>query len=56
MVSKQLPAEQVAAQVAMARDGSFVVLSCRTGHVVLLKGDTLQEVVSLRHTKHEIVR
>jgi hypothetical protein len=56
LVSRQLPPEQVAVQVALARDGSFAVLGCAVGQVVVLKGDTLQEIVSLRHTKHDIAR
>ena len=56
IVSRQLPSEQVAVQVALARDGAFAVLGCAAGSVVVLNGETLQEIVSLRHTKHEIHR
>lgn len=56
LVSRQLPPEQVAVQVALARDGAFVVLGCAAGQVAILKGDTLQETVALRHTKHDITR
>jgi hypothetical protein len=56
VVSRQLPPEQLALQVALARDGAFAVLGCGVGHVTLLKGDTLQELAALRHTKHDITR
>jgi hypothetical protein len=56
LVSRQLPPEQVAVQVVLARDGSFAVLGCAMGQLVVLKGDTLQENVSLRHTKHDIAK
>lgn len=56
IASRQLPPEQAAVQVALARDGAFVVLGCAAGSVVLLNGETLQEIVALRHTKHEICR
>ena len=36
--------------------GRFVVLGCAAGSVVVLTGETLQEIVSLRHTKHEVHR
>jgi hypothetical protein len=56
IVLRQLPSEQVAVQVALARDGAFAVLGCAAGSVVVLNGETLQEIVSLRHTKHDIHR
>lgn len=56
VVSRQLPPEQRVVQVALARDGSFAVLGCAAGHVAIIKGDSLQETVGLRHTKHEITR
>jgi hypothetical protein len=56
LTSRQLPPEQSVLQVAMARDGAFVVLGCAAGQVVILKGDSLQETVALRHTKHDITR
>ena len=56
ITSRQLPPEQAAVQVALARDGAFAVLGCAAGSVVVLNGETLQEIVSLRHTKHEICR
>jgi hypothetical protein len=56
LMARQLPPEQSVLQVAMARDGAFVVLGCAAGQVVILKGDTLQETVALRHTKHDITR
>lgn len=56
VVSRQLPPEQLALQVALARDGAFAVLGCGAGHVTILKGETLQELAALRHTKHDITR
>jgi len=56
LVSRQLRPEQHVVQLTLARDGSFVALGCTAGHVVVLKGDSLQETVALRHTKHDINR
>lgn len=56
IASRQLPTEQHVVRMVMSRDGSFVVLGCAAGHVAVLQGDSLQDVVLLRHTKHEICR
>lgn len=56
LVTRQLRPEQHVVQLTLARDGSFVALGCTAGHVVVLKGDSLQETVALRGTKHDISR
>eukprot|EP00879_Flechtneria_rotunda_P030852 GHRR01033547.1.p1 GENE.GHRR01033547.1~~GHRR01033547.1.p1 ORF type:complete len:243 (+),score=80.19 GHRR01033547.1:71-730(+) len=54
--SRQLPPKYKASKVMLSRDGSFLVLGGGAGHVVVLKGDSLEDVVVLKNTKHPIVR
>lgn len=56
LASRTLPPEQHILSMALARDASFVAAGCMGGHVVLLRGDSLQEVVALQHTRHDIVQ
>eukprot|EP00775_Hariotina_reticulata_P011389 gene11389-11537_t len=52
--SKRLPNGCEAANMLLARDASIIAIGCSGGQVVLLKGDTLEEIIVLRNTKHKI--
>eukprot|EP00878_Enallax_costatus_P028053 GHUV01030257.1.p1 GENE.GHUV01030257.1~~GHUV01030257.1.p1 ORF type:complete len:640 (+),score=169.39 GHUV01030257.1:876-2795(+) len=56
VVMRQLSRDYKLVRMVLARDGSFVVLGCEAGHVVVLKGDSLEDVVVLRNSRHPIVR
>lgn len=56
LAQRQLGQDVKAARLALARDGGFVVLGCAGGQLLVLKGDTLEEVVVLKNTRQPITR
>lgn len=56
VLSRQLSRETKAVKMVLARDGGFVVLGCEGGQVVVLKGDSLEDVVVLKSTRQPITR
>lgn len=54
--AKALSSEQAPQRLALSWDGGLVALGCGGGHVVLLRGDSLEEVAVLRHTRAPITR
>ncbi|WIA32991.1 hypothetical protein OEZ86_006150 [Tetradesmus obliquus] len=56
LAQRQLGQDVKAARLALARDGGFVVLVCAGGQLLVLKGDTLEEVVVLKNTRQPITR
>lgn len=56
VVTRQLGRDYKPLRMVVARDGSFVVLGCDGGHIVVLKGDSLDDLVVLRNTRQPIVR
>lgn len=56
VLSKQLGHGIRAVKMVLARDGGFVVLGCAGGQVVVLKGDSLEDIVVLKSTKQRITR
>lgn len=57
LVERQLGLELKGGKVlAFARDASFLVAGCGSGHVVVLKSDTLEDATALRNTGQAITR
>lgn len=56
VLCKQLSKELKAVKLVLARDGGLVVLGCDGGQVVVLKGDSLDELIVLKNTRHRITR
>ncbi|KAF6250825.1 quinon protein alcohol dehydrogenase-like superfamily [Scenedesmus sp. NREL 46B-D3] len=56
VAQRQLGQDVKAARLAVARDGEFVVVGCAGGQLLVLKGDTLEQVVALKNTRQPIAR
>lgn len=51
---RQLSSDYKADRLVLARDGAFLVVGCAGGQLVVMKGDSLEDLVILKNTRQPI--